>query len=53
MSNLHWQVDSVNYKKDVQLESCDLSFICGKTRAAAQETAFQIALREQKALRKL
>ena len=31
-------------KKDVQLESCELSFIWGKMRTAAQETASQIAL---------
>ena len=32
-------------KKDVQLESCELSFIWGKMRTAAQEAASQIALR--------
>ena len=32
-------------KKDVQLESCELSFICGKVRTAAREAASQIALR--------
>ena len=31
-------------KKDVQLGSCELSFIWGKTRTAAQEAASQIAL---------
>ena len=33
-------------KKDVQLESCKLSFIWGKMRTAAQEAASQIALRD-------
>ena len=33
-------------KKDVQLESCELSFIWGKMRTAAWETASQVALRE-------
>ena len=33
-------------KKDVQLESCELSFIWGKMRTAAQEAASQIALRD-------
>ena len=32
-------------KKDVQLESCELSFIWGKMRTAAREAASQIALR--------
>ena len=32
--------------KDVQLESCELSFIWGKMRTAAQEAASQIALRD-------
>ena len=32
-------------KKDVQLESCELSFIWGKMRTAAWEAASQIALR--------
>ena len=32
-------------KKDVQLESCELSFIWGEVRTAAQEAASQIALR--------
>ena len=32
-------------KKDVRLESCELSFICGEMRIAAQEAASQIALR--------
>ena len=32
-------------KKDAQLESCKLSFIWGKMRTAARETAPQIALR--------
>ena len=31
--------------KDVQLESCELSFIWDKMRTAAQEAASQIALR--------
>ena len=33
-------------KKDAQLESCELSFICGKMRTAAWEAAPQIALRD-------
>ena len=33
-------------KKDVQLESSELSFIWGKMRTAAQEAASQIALRD-------
>ena len=33
-------------KKDVQLESCELSFIWGKMRTAAREAAPQIALRD-------
>ena len=33
-------------KKDVQLGSCELSFIWGKMRTAAQEAASQIALRD-------
>ena len=33
-------------KKDVQLESCELSFICGKMGTAAQEAASQIGLRD-------
>ena len=33
-------------KKNVQLESCELSFIWGKMRTAAQETASQVALRD-------
>ena len=32
-------------KKDVQLDSCELSFIWGKMRTVAHETAPQIALR--------
>ena len=36
----------VSTRKDVQLESCDLSFIWGKIRTAAQEAAPQIALRD-------
>ena len=35
----------VSTKKDVQLESCELSFIWGKLRTAAWEAASQIALR--------
>ena len=31
-------------KKDIQLESCELSFIWGKMRTAAWEAASQIAL---------
>ena len=33
-------------KKDVQLESCELSFIWGNMRTAAWEAASQIALRD-------
>ena len=33
-------------KKDVQVESCELSFIWGKMRTAALEAASQIALRD-------
>ena len=33
-------------KKDIQLKSCELSFIWGKMRTAAQEAATQIALRD-------
>ena len=33
-------------KKDAQCESCELSFIWGKMKTAAQETAPQIALRD-------
>ena len=33
-------------KTDVQLESCELSFIWGKMRAGAREAASQIALRD-------
>ena len=33
-------------KKDVQLDSCELSFIWGKMRTVAQEAASQIALRD-------
>ena len=36
---------SCQLKKDVQLESCELHFICGKMRTAAREAASQIALR--------
>ena len=32
-------------KKNVQRESCELSFIWGKMRTIAWETAFRIALR--------
>ena len=34
-------------KKDVQLESCELSFIWGKMRTAAREAASQIAVGER------
>ena len=34
-------------KKDVQLESCELSFIWGKMRTAAQDPASQTALRDR------
>ena len=33
-------------KKDVQCESCELSFIWGKMRIAAQEIALQLVLRD-------
>ena len=33
-------------KKNAQCESCELSFIWGKMRTVAQETASQIALSE-------
>ena len=33
-------------RKDVQLDSCELSFIWGKMRTAAFEAASQIALRD-------
>ena len=33
-------------KKDVQLVTCELSFIWGKRRSAAREAASQIALRD-------
>ena len=36
-------------KEDVQLESCELSFIWGKMRTAAWEAASQIALRDSSA----
>ena len=36
----------VSTKKDAKLESCELSFIGGKMRTVAWETASQIALRE-------
>ena len=39
--NFHWLC---GLKKDVQLESCELSFIWGKMMTAAWEAAFQIAL---------
>ena len=35
----------VDLKNNAQHESCELSFICGKMRTTAQETAAQIALR--------
>ena len=38
--------DLLSTKKDAQLESCELCFIWGKMRTAAQETASQIALRD-------
>ena len=37
---------TVSTKKDVQLENCELSFIWGKMRTAAQEAASQTALRD-------
>ena len=36
----------VSPKRDAQLESCELSFIWGKMRTAAWETAPQIALKD-------
>ena len=33
-------------KTDTQLESCEVSFLGGEMRTAAQETVFQIALRD-------
>ena len=33
-------------KKDAQLESCELSFIWGKMRTAAQKAASHITLRD-------
>ena len=38
--------EKVLTKKNVQLESCELSFIWGKMRTAAWEAASQIALRD-------
>ena len=38
--------NSLLTKKDAQHEGCELSFIWGKIRTAAQETAPQIALRD-------
>ena len=40
------QGSNCRLKKDVQLESCKLSFTWGKMRTAAQEAASQIALRD-------
>ena len=37
---------TLSTKKDVQLESCELSFMWGKMRTVAQETAPQIAMRD-------
>ena len=34
-------------KKDAHIESCELSFIWGKMRTVARETAPQIALRDR------
>ena len=46
----HWLLIFLLYllltKKHAQLESCQLSFICGKMRIAAQEAIPQIALRD-------
>ena len=39
------QASTGKKKKNAQRESCELSFIGGKMRTIAQETAFQIALR--------
>ena len=36
----------LSIKKDVQLESCELSFIWSKMRTAARKAASQIALRD-------
>ena len=44
--NLVYTTCTLSTKKDVQLENCELSFIWGKMRTAAQEAAFQIALRD-------
>ena len=38
-------ISHVNWKKKAQRESCELSFIWGKMRTIARETAIQIALR--------
>ena len=43
ISGLPWWLST---KKDVQLKSCELSFIWGKMRNAAQEAASQRALRD-------
>ena len=41
-----WMMLAKKKKKDVQLESCELSFTWGKVRTAAWEAASQIALRD-------
>ena len=41
-----WSPYSVNLKKDVRLESCELSFTWDKMRIAAPEAASQVALRD-------
>ena len=38
-------IDAVNFLKNAQHKSCEISFIWGSMRTAAQETARQIALR--------
>ena len=43
LSSFHLSL--VHLKKKAQLESCELSFIWGKMRTAAWETAPKIALR--------
>ena len=41
----HRRCDRYRLKKSARRESCKLSFIWGKMRTVARETAFQIALR--------
>ena len=42
---LEW-IAIADSKKDIQLESCELSFIWGKMRTSALEATSQIALRD-------